>query len=212
VTEKQCIAASKAEHVLVIVADVTKLEDLKRIVEVTVKTFHKIDVLVNNAGASNTQSLLTTTPEGYDDMMNLNARAPFFLMQYCTPHLAETKGNVVNISSIAAIRGQPTYTAYAMAKAASDQLTRSACVELGGKGIRVNTINPGLIESDFASALGATKEQFKAVADGYTKIVPVRRHGQPIDIAECILFLASSKAAFVDGVNLVADGGKTAGI
>lgn len=86
-------------------ADVTKMDDLQRIVDETVKAFNQIDILVNNAGATDLDSIATVTLESYEYMMNLNARAPLFLIKYCIPYLEKTKGNIVNVSTIGALRG-----------------------------------------------------------------------------------------------------------
>lgn len=205
--EKQCIAVSKPENVLVIVADVSKMEDLQRIVDETVKRFGQIDVLVNNAGAADMETISSVTLENYEYMMNLNARAPLFLTKYCIPYLEKTKGNIVNVSTVGSLRGYPTSVVYTMAKAAMDQLTRTTVAELSPKGIRANTVNPGLISSNFGSAAGFQQHAYDAFTAATVAKTPVRRTANPEDIAECILFLASDKASFVDGVNLLADGG-----
>lgn len=206
ITEKECIAASKKENILVVTADVTKLDELKKIVDETVKAFKQIDVLVNNAGATKPDTITNATPKGFEEMMNLNARAPLFLTQYCVPYLTETKGSIVNVSSVGSLIGLSSSISYTMAKAAVNQLTRSACAEFGSKGIRVNCVNPGLISTDFGEAAGYSPEAYEGLKSMFVKRTPAGRVGEGGDIAEVILFLASSKT-YVHGVNLVADGG-----
>jgi len=206
-TQKECVKFTKSENVLLVIADLTKLDDLKRIVDETVKAFKQIDVLVNNGGAGKINSIASMTPEVFEEMMNLNARAPLFLIKHSAPHLEKTKGSVVIVSSVGSLRGQPHYAAYSMAKAAVDQLARSASAEYAPKGIRVNAVNPGMIETNFSSGTGMKPEAHDAFAQLYAKRAPAGRSGKPEEIASVILFLASDKASYIHGVTLVADGG-----
>jgi len=113
----------------------------------------------------------------------------------------------VIVSSVGSLRGQPFYAAYSMAKAAVDQLTRSASAEYAPKGIRVNAVNPGMIDTNFSTVTGMKPEAHDAFAQLYAKRAPAGRGGKPEEIASVILFLASNKASYIHGVCLVVDGG-----
>lgn len=123
-------AAKCQGEILSIVADVNSELDRVKIIDETVKKFGKIDVLVNNAGLGEAGNILTTTMEQYDKVMNTNVRSVFHLTQLATPHLIKTKGNIVNISSVAGPRQFPNILAYCMSKAAIDQFTKCVALEL----------------------------------------------------------------------------------
>ena len=126
-------------------ADVTLEAEIERIVSETVEAFGAIDVLVNAAGIIATGTVENTNLEDWDTMMNVNVRAPFYLMQRALPYLLERRGNVVNVSSVTGLRAFPGIVSYCASKAAVDQLTHCAALEMASKGVRVNAINPGVI-------------------------------------------------------------------
>src|SRR5438128_8032273 len=130
---------------LTLAADLTNESDGRLAIDAAVNEFGQLDVLVNAAGHISTGSIEDTTLSAWDAMMNVNLRAVFHLMQTATPHLIKTKGNVVNISSVTGLRSFPGVLAYCVSKAAVDQLTRCAALELAPKGVRVNAVNPGVV-------------------------------------------------------------------
>jgi len=126
-------------------ADVTEFSQVDRLISETVQHLEKIDVLVNAAGIIKNGNIEDTTLDEWDKMLNINLRCVFYLMQKCVPHLVESKGNIVNVSSVTGPRAFPNVLAYCVSKAGVDQLTRCAALELASKGVRVNAVNPGVV-------------------------------------------------------------------
>ena len=203
---EQC-TVDGVKNPLAIIADVTI--DYKKIIDSTVERFGKIDVLVNNAGQGLAASVETTTPEQYNDIMDLNVRSVFLLTQFAIPHLEKTKGNIVNVSSVAGIRSFPNFAVYCISKAAIDQYTRCAALDLAPKGIRVNAVNPATIETNFHRNLGMNSQVYDEYLERCKVTHALGRYGTPDEVAEAISFLASNKSAsFLTGVLLPVDGGK----
>lgn len=127
---------------LVILADI--MVDCERIMSETIEKYGCLDILINNAGFAIPGSIETTKIEDYDAIMATNVRGTFLLTQLAIPHLIESKGNIINVSSVCGIRSFPMLLAYSMSKAALDQFSRCISVDLANKGVRVNGVNPGL--------------------------------------------------------------------
>jgi NAD(P)-dependent dehydrogenase (short-subunit alcohol dehydrogenase family) len=193
---------------LVAPADVTCTDDCRRVVEGTVAHFGGLDVLVNAAGIIGTGTLDSTSPEQWREMMAINVDAVFDLMQLALPHLEERSGNIVNVSSVTGLRAFPGVLAYCVSKAAADQLTRCAALELASAGVRVNGVNPGVVETNLHRRGGMNQEAYAAFLEHSRTTHPLGRVGQPQEVAEAILFLSSSKAAWLTGLNLSIDGGR----
>lgn len=192
---------------LVIVADVTK--DAERIINETVAHFGKLDVLVNNAGIVEPNNLDNLTFESFDRVLDTNVRSVIRLTQLAVPYLEKTKGNVVNISSLAGLRPVTFALGYCISKAALDQFTKCAALELAPKGIRVNSVNPGTVDTPIFKTVGMDGDRFKKYADELGKTYPVGHIGQVEDTSEAIAFLAAESAGFITGVLLPVDGGKS---
>ncbi|XP_055312049.1 uncharacterized oxidoreductase TM_0325-like [Sitodiplosis mosellana] len=192
---------------LLIVADVTK--DAKRIVNETIKKFGQLDVLVNNAGFAKPDSVSTANLSQFDSIFDTNIRSVITLTKLCVPHLEKTKGNVVNISSVAGLKATPNFLSYCMSKAALDQFTKCSALDLAPKGIRVNSVNPAAIRTGFIEVcMGAQKEDATKMYDGIGSIYPVGRVGEVADTSAAIAFLADDKtASFLTGILLPVDGG-----
>lgn len=192
---------------LAIVADVTK--DAERIINETVTHFEKLDVLVNNAGIFNKNYLATLTLEKFDEIFSTNLCSIIRLTQLAVPHLEKMKGNIVNVSSIGGLDSYPTEIAYDMSKAALDQFTKCISLELASKGIRVNSINPGDIETSIlqTSGLIVTSEELEKYKNDSKIFYPVGRIGQVEDTSNAIEFLAKNASSFITGVLLPVDGG-----
>jgi NAD(P)-dependent dehydrogenase (short-subunit alcohol dehydrogenase family) len=191
-----------------IAADVTVDADVERVVQVTVEAFGGIDVLVNAAGIIATGTIETTSLEDWDYMMNLNARAPFYLMQRAMPHLVERQGNVVNVSSVNGIRSFPGVLAYCVSKSAVDQLTRCAALEMASKGVRINAVNPGVTVTELHRSGGMDEEAYAAFLERSKTTHPLGRVGQPEEVAELIYFLASPRAGWITGGTYLIEGGR----
>ncbi len=194
---------------LAIVADVAREADIERVVRETVAAWGGIDVLVNAAGIIANGTVESTRLDDWDWMMRVNVRAPFYLMQCALPYLIERKGNVVNVSSVTGIRAFPGILAYCVSKAAVDQLTHCAALELASKGVRVNAVNPGVIVTGLHRASGMAEEEYTAFLERSKTTHPLGRVGRPEEVAELIYFLASPRAGWITGVSYPIDGGRS---
>ncbi|HLA95553.1 MAG TPA: SDR family oxidoreductase [Pyrinomonadaceae bacterium] len=189
-------------------ADVTELSQVDRLITEIVEHFGQIDVLVNSAGVIKTGSIEDTTLDDWDKMMNINTRCVFNLMQKCLPYLETTKGNIVNVSSITGIRAFPGVLAYCVSKAAVDQLTRCSALELAKKGIRVNAVNPGVVETNLHKRGGMSVEDYEKFLANAANTHPMGRAGKPEEVAELIYYLSSDKAGWITGATYEIDGGR----
>jgi NAD(P)-dependent dehydrogenase (short-subunit alcohol dehydrogenase family) len=189
-------------------ADVTELSQLDRIVSETLHGFGRIDVLVNSAGIIKNGTVETTTLDDWDRMLNVNLRSVFVLTQKCVPHLAETKGKIVNVSSVAGPRSFPNVLAYCVSKAGIDQLTRCTALELGPKGVRVNAVNPGVVVTNLHKRGGMEDDAYEAFLEHSRETHPIGRPGTAEEVAELICFLASERASWITGATYEIDGGR----
>lgn len=187
---------------------VGRKDDLQHLVDTTLKAWGRIDVLVCNAATNPVYgTTLEISDDAWDKIMQTNVKGTFWLANMVLPQMAErSEGSVILLSSIAGLRGNTVIGTYGVSKAAEAALARNLAVEWGPKGIRVNSIAPGLIRTDFAQALLDDPERVR-VAEQKT---PLRRIGDPVDIAGVAVFLASPASAYVTGQLIVADGGETA--
>ena len=140
-------------------------------------------------------------------MMGVNVRAAFQLTMLCVPHLIATRGNIVNVSSIGGTRQAPGVLAYCMSKSAVDQLTGCAALELASKGVRVNSVNPGVIVTELHSRAGMSDEDYAKFLEHAKETHPLGRVGDAEEAAQAIAYLASSSASFITGEHLHVDGG-----
>lgn len=193
---------------LIIVADVTSESDVERIIESTIERFGKIDVLVNNAGIIAPGSIETTSLEQYDHIMNTNLRSVYQLTMLAVPHLIETKGNIVNISSVLGIRAFTNILAYSLSKAAIEQFTKCVALELAPKGVRVNVVTPGVIETELHKISEMDEEQYEQFVASKSASHALGRIGSVNETSAAIAFLASDLATFTTGASLPVDGGK----
>lgn len=189
-------------------ADVTELTQVDRLVTETVDNLGQLDVLVNAAGIIKSGSLETTTLDEWDKMLNINLRSVFYLMQRCLPHLESTKGNIVNVSSVTGTRAFPGVLAYCVSKAGIDQLTRCAALELAPRGIRVNAVNPGVVETNLHKRGGMNPEDYEKFLANAANTHPIGRAGQPEEVGELVYFLASENARWITGATYAIDGGR----
>jgi NAD(P)-dependent dehydrogenase (short-subunit alcohol dehydrogenase family) len=190
------------------VADVTAAEAPARIVDEAVRQFGGVTTLVNAAGIIGSGTIENTTDEQWDAMLDINTRAPFRLMRAALPALTASKGSVVNVSSVTGLRSFPNVLAYCVSKAAMDQLTRCAALELAPKGVRVNAVNPGVVISNLHRRGGMNEENYAKFLEHSKSTHPLGRAGEPEEIAELIYFLASPAAAWITGETISVDGGR----
>ena len=193
---------------LTIATDVTNESDLRHALDAAIDKFAGLDVLVNAAGHISTGTIEDTSLAAWDAMMNVNLRAVFHLMQMATPHLIKSKGNIVNISSVTGLRSFPGVLAYCVSKAAVDQLTRCSALELASKGVRVNAVNPGVVVTEIHKRGGMKTEDYERFLEHSKATHPLGRVGDPNEIAELVLYLASEKAAWITGATYSIDGGR----
>ena len=170
--------------------------------------FGGVDVLVNAAGIIASGTVENTRLEDYDLMMNINVRSVFHLTQLVLPSLIDRKGNIVNVSSVTGLRAFPNVFAYCVSKAAVDQLTRCAALELAPKGVRVNAVNPGVVRTNLHRNSGMNDDAYAAFVERSKTTHPIGRIGEPEEIAELILFLASTRAEWITGATYSIDGGR----
>lgn len=193
---------------LVVTADVTAAEAPDTIVRATLAAFGAIDVLINAAGIIASGTVESTTDAAWDAMLDINLRAPFRLLRAAAPHLGARKGAVVNVSSVTGLRAFPGILAYAVSKAAVDQLTRCAALDLAPLGVRINAVNPGVVVTNLHRRSGMSEEQYARFLDHSRATHPLGRPGDPEDVAALIVFLASERAGWITGETIAIDGGR----
>lgn len=194
------------QKALPIQVDVTKKEDIQKMVAETVKNFGKIDILFNNAGVLDYKNFIDIDDESWNKVLNVNLRGYLWVSQAVAKEMIKNKhGKIINTASIAGLAAFPQITVYNTSKAAVIMLTKSMASELGPMGINVNAIAPGAIETEM------TQDMLKdpKTAQGFVAKIPVGRIGKPEDIGGAVLFLASDLSNYVTGETLVVDGGWT---
>ncbi len=202
------VIRKKGGEALLIHADVTMDVDARRAVRETVERFSGLDVLVNAAGHLSNGTIESTTLDAWDAMLNVNLRAVFNLMQQSVPHLADRRGNIVNVSSVTGLRAFPGVLAYCVSKAGLDQLTRCAALELASRGVRVNAVNPGVVVTEIHKRGGMNENDYAAFLERSKQTHPLGRVGEAREVAELILYLASERAAWITGATYSIDGGR----
>lgn len=188
-----------------VAADITRMDDVRRLVDSAWERFGSADILVNNAGMEIKSDFWDTPEEDYDRVMQVNLRGAFFLSQAFVRRLRDAKkpGRIVNISSVHEDMAFPGFTTYCVSKGGLRMLMRNLAVELGPLGITVNNIAPGAVQTPINKALLADKPKLDALLEK----IPLGRLGQPEDVAGLVAFLASDDAAYVTGATLTIDGG-----
>ena len=185
-------------------ADMSKQADIDRLFAETKKAFGKLDVLVNNAGIFNFAPLEAITEDHFHSQFNLNVLGLLLATKKAVELFGEAGGVVINTSSVVAVSPQPSGSVYSATKAAVDAITRSLAIELGPKRIRVNSVNPGMIETEGVHTAGFLGTDFHKKL---LETTPLGRIGQPDDIAKAALFLASDDSGWVTGETLIVSGG-----
>ncbi|XP_022814397.1 uncharacterized protein LOC111348126 [Spodoptera litura] len=194
---------------LAIVADLGTDEGVQKTAKETLEYFKRLDVLVNNAGIGVATNILHETDmQLFDDVFRLNVRGVYYLTKLLAPALVESKGNIINISSAAATMVSTGGVPYSMTKAALDHFTRLVSLELAPKGVRVNSVSPGITESEFMKrAIGVTHEQYLQFLVNISKKIPMGAPCVGEDVARMVVHIASDHSRLVTGAVVVIDGG-----
>ena len=185
-----------------VVGDVSVIEDAKKIVRTAVESFGRVDVLVANAGVIPLNNIVDATPEDWDHVMAVDGRGMFLTCKYAVEAMLQTGGgSIVCLSSISGLAGQKEQSTYGPAKFVASGITKHLAVEWADRGIRVNAVAPGTIQTE---AVAGLPDEYK---EPMLAAHPIGRLGEPSEVAYAILFLASEEASFVTGTILPVDGG-----
>ncbi len=185
-------------------ANLSKPADIERLFDEAKKAFGKIDILVNNAGIFEFLPIEHVTTEHFHRQFDLNVLGLILASQQAVKHFDTSGGSIINISSVVATLAPPNGSVYSATKAAVNAVTRSLAQELGPRKIRVNSVNPGMVETEGFHSAGIAESDFRKEVE---KTTPLRRIGQPSDIAPAVVFLASDDAAWLTGESLYISGG-----
>ncbi|XP_021208294.1 uncharacterized oxidoreductase TM_0325 [Bombyx mori] len=200
--EEQCSKFGKKP--LIITADLAKDDQAKGIVNKTIDALGKLDILINNAGILKKDDIKSEGfVETFDEVMNTNLRASVLITNVAIPHLIKTRGNIINVSSVAADCTSITnFVSYRVSKAALNHFTRCIALELAPHGVRANTVSPGPVETDIFETAGIPE-----ALQNYSRQLLLKKVGKKEEVADLILFLASEKAQSITGANYVIDNG-----
>lgn len=202
---------SKEGRAIFVKADVTNSDSIKNMIETTINSFGKLDILVNNVGYHISKNVEVTTEEEWEFIQNTNLRSTFLCSKYAIPHLRKTKGNIINISSMVGLVGQPNAGAYSATKGGQISMSKGMAIDFAKDGIRVNIICPGWIQTplvdDWFSQQKDTEESIKYIYGRH----PLGRIGTIEECGKAAVYLASDDASFVTGITLNIDGGITLG-
>jgi 3-oxoacyl-[acyl-carrier protein] reductase len=194
----------KGGQAIAVQANLAKPAEVKHLFDETKKTFDKVDILVNNAGIYEFAPIESVTPEHFHKQFDLNVLGLLLATQEAAKHFGNAGGSIVNVSSVAADLAPPTTSVYSATKAAVNAVTRSLAQELGPRKIRVNAVNPGMVETEGTHSAGITDSDFRKQTEAQT---PLGRIGQPHDIAPAVVFLASPESSWITGETLYISGG-----
>ena len=201
-----CAVAELGDRATGIRGDVANLEDLDRLFAQVKEQFGRVDVLFANAGIAPFVPFEAVTEDHFDGLFNINVRGLFFTVQKALPLLSKGASVILN-ASVAAQSGLPNTSIYSATKAAVRSLGRTLAAELSPRGIRVNVVSPGLIETPLVGKLGLSQDEIDAFGTQVVQRTPLGRPGKPAEIAGTVAFLASDDASYFTGADLVADGG-----
>ena len=189
------------------VADVRVEEQVRSAVDDCIDTFDRIDYLINAAGVIGTGGVLDTAPEEWERLFSSNVDSVYYVTRHVAPHLIETGGAIVNVSSVTSLRPYENLLAYCASKAAVDMLTQCVALELAPHGVRVNAVNPGVVVTERHTVAG-TVPDYEAFLEHSKQTHPLGRVGQPEEIAALCAFLCSDEAGWITGGIHSIDGGR----
>lgn len=193
---------------LAVQGDITRMEDLDRLYARTVESFGKVDILFANAGVARLRTLEDSDEAFFDEVVTINLKGTFFTVRKALPHLNPKASIILNTSVVASI-GMPMSSVYAASKAAVRSLARTLSAELVDRGIRVNALSPGAIQTPIAMRMGNTPEELMAYGQRFMGRTPMTRMGTAEEVARAAMFLASEDSSYVTGTELAVDGGTT---
>jgi len=193
---------------LLVKAEASSIDDSKKLIDTTVATFGKIDVLFLNAGIFRLETIEELTESIYDEVHNINVKGPLFTVQAANNYLNEGASIIFN-TSVVNVKGFPAMTAYASSKAALRSITRTLAAEYGSRGIRVNAISPGPIDTPIYGKHNVAQEDINQMASNFPSMITLGRFGTSKEIATTALFLATSDSSFITGTEIPVDGGFT---
>ncbi len=197
---------AEGREVMAIQADVSVFAEVEKAVQQVLDAWERLDILVNNAGIIRDGLLATMSEEQWKEVIETNLNSVFYFCRAVTrPMMSQRYGRIINMSSVSAHFGNPGQCNYAASKGGIEGFTRCLAAELARRGITVNAVAPGFIETDMTEAVR------NAAGEQLVKKIPARRLGKPEDVAHAVLFLASEQASYVTGHVLVVDGGLTLG-
>ncbi|VDN06026.1 unnamed protein product [Thelazia callipaeda] len=196
------------DSILITAGDLTDENTASSFIGRTMEKFGRIDTLINGVGTLISGDVKDCSMKDYDNLMNTNVRSIVQLTQKAIPHLIKTKGSIVNVSSINGPCSFGGVGFYCMSKAALDQFTKCLAIELGPEGVRVNSVNPGVIITELHKRSGMDSKKYQEFIDRTSKYSPLRKSGTTKDVARAIYFLASDESSFITGDLLRIDGGR----
>jgi NAD(P)-dependent dehydrogenase (short-subunit alcohol dehydrogenase family) len=200
-------ACEENEGLCYVTADITKSENVSRIISYVKEKFQRLDVLVNNAGWCPVKPVTEITMKDYDAAFDLDVRALIDMTIQSLDLLKESRGSIINMSSAGVHKPGPNLSMYLGAKAAVESFTKVWALELAPYGIRVNAIEPGAVETDIWKVPGLTEEESRKHFEETTAGIPMKRMGQPEEIGRGALFLADDRNSYITGTVLTIDGG-----
>lgn len=197
----KCIEA-EGGRAIAVKADVSKQEEAKQLIQTAKDTFGTIDILINNAGITKDMLIMRLKEEEFEQVIDVNLKGSFYCLKYASNiMLKQRRGKIINMSSVVGISGNVGQANYAASKAGIIGLTKSAAKELAAKGITVNAIAPGFIETEMTNALS------EKAKEATVQMIPLKRIGVPEDVANTAIFLASPSADYITGQVIQVDGG-----
>lgn len=202
--EKFATTEQELPGVVCVATDVRSEDDVKKLIAKTIEQFGKIDIVVNNAGISHQEDFLGTDLDEYKKIIDINLTGTFLMMKHAIPHLLKTRGNIINIGSRLSLIADPEVPIYSTSKAAVAMLTKNTAVAFAPKGIRINCLCPGSVDTPLLESYFKTRQE---MLDYYAQHNLMGRLGTPDEIANVAAFLASDEASYVTGALWQVDGG-----